>query len=231
MPVDKDKEVASFRGLWKDGYFDADPLVPFADSSYARDDKVGHISVYHATYLYCIQQHVHADTVALELGPGRGAWTKSMLGAKEIWAVDAVSAEDNKFWEYVGKRNDVKYVTVNDFLCRELPDRHFTYMFSFGCLCHVSFPNIAAYAENLWAKLRPGAVCFWMVADYEQFERVSKRKISGAGRLPDDKPVPGRWFDAGKRRTCEMLGAAGYRIVHEDIGTCPRDPIIHFVRP
>lgn len=229
MPVDK--EIASFHGLWENGYFDADPLLPAAESSYSRDDKAGYISVYHATYLYCIKQFVSRQTTALEIGPGRGAWTKCMKHAKEVYAIDAESAKNNKFWEYLGKSDNIKYIQVNDFECKELPDNHFDYMFSFGCLCHVSFPNITAYANNLYNKLVSGSECFWMIADYEQFERVGGRKIGPEGLLPDDEPRPGRWFNAGKQRTCEMLVKRGYRIVQEDIGTCLRDPIIHFVRP
>jgi len=42
-------------------------------------------------------------------------------------------------------------------------------MFSFGCLCHVSFDGITAYAQNLLPKLKSGAHCFWMVGDYKKF--------------------------------------------------------------
>ena len=45
----------------------------------------------------------------------------------------------------------------------------------------------------------------------------------------DDKPRPGgRWYHAGKERTCQMLVDLGYQIIDPDVGTCPRDPIIHF---
>jgi hypothetical protein len=92
-----------------------------------------------------------------------------MLGAKEVWVMDALSAEHNAFHEHVGRHPHVHYIQVNDFECRALPEDHFDYMFSFGCLCHVSPDGIREYARNLWTKLRPGANCFWMVADYEKF--------------------------------------------------------------
>ena len=46
-----------------------------------------------------------------------------------------------------------------------------------------------------------------------------------------DEPIPGRWYHAGVERTCELLRECGFRIVERDVGTCLRDPIIHFMRP
>ena len=140
---------------------------------------------------------------------------------------------------------------------------HFDYMFSFGCLCHVSFDGIEAYAENIFDKLKPGANCFWMVADKKSYERFRKyadhydiwkqlapaRRASSTSFRPffnmfsrmstpdfmekDDfaESQQGHWHDAGAERTCEMLKSKGYRIIEQDVGTVPRDPIIHFVRP
>ena len=42
-------------------------------------------------------------------------------------------------------------------------------MFSFGCLCHVSFEGITEYAVNIHPKLKQGSNCFWMVADYKKY--------------------------------------------------------------
>ncbi len=48
-----------------------------------------------------------------------------------------------------------------------LPDNKFSYLFSFGCFCHISFDGITEYMKKLFPKLREGANCFVMVADYE----------------------------------------------------------------
>ncbi len=163
------KELESFQGVWQGGYYEGDPLNPMAKSSY---QQLGFMSVLHATTLRCIRPYINDETIALEIGPGRGAWTRAMLGAKEVWTMDALSAEHNKFFEYVGDASNVNYMQVEDFTCSKLPDDHFTYMFSFGCLCHVSFDGVTAYAQNLFPKLKSGADCFWMVADYEKWNET-----------------------------------------------------------
>lgn len=254
------QELESFQGIWSGGYFEADPLDPVAKSGYGA---LGYMSVLHATYLACIKPYITAETVALEIGPGRGAWTKTLLGAREVWALDALSARHNGFFEYVGTSENVRYVEVTDFECRMLPDDYFTYMFSFGCLCHVSFDGIRLYAQSLFNKMRSGSHCFWMVADYEKYNKAAEslddlsiwRRLAPLGwpglplrlmmklaesRVPGlitkdvhetDEPIPGRWYHAGAERTCELLRECGFRIVDRDVGTCLRDPIIHFMRP
>lgn len=69
------------RPLWEGGYYEGDPLDPVGRSSYGAG---GYISVLHAVYLTCVRPYVNADTLALELGPGRGAWTRALLPAREV---------------------------------------------------------------------------------------------------------------------------------------------------
>jgi hypothetical protein len=249
------EELRSFQTLWKTGYFEGDPLDPMAASSYL---DIGYMSVLHVTYLVCLRPFITPDTVALEIGPGRGAWTKCMLKAKEVWCLDALSADHNGFWEYVGKADQVRYFQVTDFTCSMLPDSHFDYLFSFGCLCHVSFEGITQYLTNLYRKLKPGANCFIMVADYDKCNRAVRagKWLSVSRALParlravrriydafskdrrmkllapdtDDIPTPGRWYHAGTERTCELLQKLSYRVINPDMGVNHRDPVIHFTR-
>ena len=224
--------------------------------------QLGFMSILHATYLRCIKPYINRHSVALEIGPGRGAWTKALLPSKEIYALDALPAEHNKFFEYLGHPQNVKYFQVKDFECEMLPDSYFDYMFSFGCLCHVSFKGIREYAKNLHPKLKVNSNCFWMVADYEKHNSaisnldelsiwsalmpksrkylplkwlfmhlMKKDKLRREPqRDENDEPNGGRWYDAGIGRTCSMLEEVGYQIVDPDVGTCLRDPIIHFTK-
>jgi hypothetical protein len=219
------------QSLWKGGYFEGDPLNPNAISSYDEmglgkidEAGLGKISVLHATYLHCIKPYIK-NSIALEIGPGRGGWTRCLLPAKEVWCLDAYSAEYNKFFEYVGKQSHVQYHVVEDFSFSKLPEKHFNYVFSFGCLCHISFEGIYEYAKNMYNKLITGANCFWMVADYKKYNTAVKKPVLDLNQ-PDDL-VPGRWFNTYDR-VIKALSDLNYTIVATDVGTCLRDPIIHF---
>jgi hypothetical protein len=248
-------ELGSFQQLWQGGYFEGNPLDPLATSAYGQ---LGFISILHATYLRCIKPYVRSETVSLEIGPGRGAWTRCLLPSKQVYALDALSAEHNGFFNYLGHPRNVKYFQMTDFDCGFLPDNSIDFMFSHGCLCHVSFDGITQYATNLFPKMKTGSDCFWMIADYEKYNAAYARlsiwealdrtlpphgkpliaqlrhmneKIHRIPADENDQPAPGRWYDAGINRTCAMLESVGYKILDPDVGTNPRDPIIHFRKP
>jgi len=173
----KDRELRSrddlslFNGIWEGGYYEGNPLDPVGWSSYGT---LGYMSVLNATYVACIKPYVTPSSCVLEIGPGRGAWTKTFveLDAAEIWCLDALSREYNHFDNYVGSHQALWYFQVSDFSCDRLPENHFDYLFSFGCFCHISFAGIREYMTNLHAKLRNGAHGFIMVADYDKFNRA-----------------------------------------------------------
>ena len=164
-------ELDSFRGLWPGGFFVGDPLDPM----FSPHGVFGDMEAYDVIYLSCIRPYVSADTVVAELGPGRGAWTKTFRDAKEVWCLDALSAEHNGFWEYVGESPTIHYFQVDDFSCSMLPDDGIDYLFSYDTLCHVSFEGVRAYAEALHPKLRQGAHGFLMVADFDSTRSSSTR--------------------------------------------------------
>jgi hypothetical protein len=166
-------ELDSFQNLWKGGYFEGDPLDPLGMSGYGF--SLNYLSVLYVTYCRCIEPYINSTTIAIEIGPGRGAWTKTMLAAKEVWTLDALSAEHNGFFEYLRFPGNVNYFQVSDFSCSMLPCNYFDYMFSFGCLCHVSFRGITEYAHNIFPKLKSGCNCFWMVADYRKYNEAVKK--------------------------------------------------------
>lgn len=167
------KELDSFQKIWKGGYYEGDVLSELSFSTYGRS---GFMSILYATYLKCIKPYINDKTIVLEIGPGRGTWTKTMLDAEKIIVIDALSAEHNKFWEYIGEQAKIDYFQVSDFSCKELPDNFFNYMFSFGCLCHVSYDGIVEYAKNLYPKLKSGCNCFWMIADYDKYNALLEKE-------------------------------------------------------
>ena len=266
-------EIKRFEGLWRGGYFEGDPLDPLSRSTYFQ---MGFISILHAIYQACVKPYITPDTVVLEIGPGRGAWTKTMLPAKEIWCLDALSADHNGFWPYVGEehRSKIRYIQVTDFLCRDLPDNHFDFLFSFGTFCHIPWEQQRQYYENLFRKMRPGATGFVMFADHDKFNGALKTYrnlrihfqpfrrnvtfstfIELSRRLRDkflgretwlgyagfkelseaDKkntsPTSRMWRHADTAATRQFLESIGWEVVTEDIGLCPRDPIVQFRKP
>lgn len=250
------KEIKSFQNLWEGGYCEGNPLDPVGHSGYGR---LGYMSVLHATYITCIKPYIFPQTNVLEIGPGRGCWTKCFINANEIWCLDALSAEYNNFWNYIGKKDNVKYIKVDDFSCSMLPEDHFDYFFTFGCFCHISNGGIDEYMKNVYPKLKHGAHGFVMIGDYEKYNNLVENRTScdicnsifkgsRKGKLiwklikpfvplkikkmkdTDDKIQPGRWYAYSTEDFCRMLVSLGYVVIDKDCGVNHRDPVIHFIK-
>jgi phospholipid N-methyltransferase len=192
--------VALWEGFWKGGYYEGEPLDPFGESSYAQ---MGFMSVLHAIYQVCIKPNVTPGANVLEIGPGRGAWTKTMLAAEEIWCLDVNTAEHNGFWQHVGEENrhKVRYLHVSEFSCSELPNEHFDFLFSYGTFCHIPVEGQRLYFRNLLGKMRKGAHAAIMVADYDKYNAAVRQygNLSVAlRRYPSTLKFGRRLFDLGR---------------------------------
>jgi SAM-dependent methyltransferase len=220
-------ELTSFSSLWKGGYW----------NDVERDEPPRHLRRV-AEYL---QQFIHSSTTALEIGCGKGAWTKKMLQAKHIYCLDALSAKHNRFWRNVGKRHahEITYVQVQNFLLEDIPNGSIDFVFSYDCFCHISYSGMHEYLRNLRPKLRDGARCLVMVGDYDKYSSCGEtpaltpiyRTIEEELQDFDGPPYPGRWYWYGLERFCAALEQFGYQILDPDIDLDERDPICLFQNP
>jgi hypothetical protein len=158
-------ELSTFKDIWHGGFFSCNPADPVASPR----GLTSFIGISHAIYLAGINAHTTPSTTVLEIGCGRGAWTRLMLAAREIYCLDALPPQHNGFYEYVGSHDHVHYVTVEDFSLKEVPLDAIDFVFSYDALCHVSFDGICEYATNLFPRMRKGAHGIWMFADYRKY--------------------------------------------------------------
>lgn len=163
-----DEFFGKFRRQWPGGFFEGDPLDPMGQSHYSA---FGFNSILYTVYVACIRPYVGQDTTVLEIGPGRGAWTKAFLecGSQKVYAVDAAPPEHTCFWDYIGKTERVEYITSSDLTLSAVPDDAIDYFFSFGVFCHLKPEMCETYIASLAPKLRRGAECFLMIADFDKY--------------------------------------------------------------
>lgn len=69
-------ELLSFSKHWRGGYLEGNPLDRLSNSHYR---SIGYNSVLFTIFVACIKPYVNNSTAVLEIGPGRGAWTKAIL--------------------------------------------------------------------------------------------------------------------------------------------------------
>jgi hypothetical protein len=227
-----EKEIASFNELWVGGT--TRPKFGWEKSKMRAEyqDLEGIVEV-------CIDPYIDGATV-LEIGAGGGFWTQRMLKAKEINCFDALSADHNKFWDRVNRRDGIEYFQVTDFECNDLTDDSIDYLFSYDVFCHISLSGSDAYLKNLHKKLKVGANCFIMIGDINKYKSEAGKKkmvkVGGHSDLSDlvedddGDPTPGRWYLYGVDKFCALLDKYGYTLVSKDvvIDIDKNSPIIHF---
>jgi phospholipid N-methyltransferase len=169
MPGSEFQRQFSF--TWEGGYYEGDVRDPMGSSTLG---VFGYNSVLYTTYLACIRPYVEKGATVLEIGPGRGAWSKPILdqGAGILYAVDAASAEHTGFWKYVGNDARAKWIVSEDFNLSEIPDNSVDFVFSIGCFCHLRPEMCEAYVEAIARKMKPGANAIIGYADFDQYMRV-----------------------------------------------------------
>jgi len=223
------RELDSFQTLWEGGFGCA--IFSNEDS---EADNVADI---------CIKPYINKKMVVLEIGCGAGRYTKRLREAKKIYCFDALSAEHNRFWERFEKNEYIVYHQVKDFKCHELPNDSIEYIFSYDTFCHISYSGADAYLKNLYCKLKKGANCFIMIADFVKYscEEGKKSLARRAGFSSfeelvidyDGEPRSGRWYFYNTQRFCKLLEKYGYIIVNRDVVSELNimSPIIHFRKP
>lgn len=230
-------------GVWRGGYFEGNPQDPNGLCSYPKkmiyEQQL--TNPLYVCYLECILPYVINKDV-LELGPGRGAWSKAILSLnpKSFKCLDALSPEYNQFWNYVPKREKAKYFQIFDYSLSEIENNSIDYVFSFGVFCHISPLLVEEYLRNLYPKLRQGAKCFILYADYDKKNSYAE-KYNVPGQLETKRDElqyyrinpnsPMGWYHMGINRMKETLLQIGYEVISPDVEVNERDPIAHFIRP
>jgi len=179
-----------FSETWTGGYLEGDPLDAMAESTYG---VYGYNSSLHTIYLACIRPYVGSETVALEIGPGRGAWSKVILSRNcaRLYAVDAASAEHTHFWNYVGQIQRATYFVAKDFELSDIPDNSINFFFSFGVFCHLRPDMCERYIQSLARKMTSKSTGFLMTADFGKYNRCQDDADNSSLK---------RFFDHQKRK-------------------------------
>lgn len=112
------------------------------------------------------------DARVLELGPGKGSWSKAILDAIRQGQLHTVDFQNVEQWlqpsKYQG-RLVCHTVTDNSFSCA--PDEYFDFFWSFGVLCHNNREHILKILKNSLPKMKKSGVA---VHEYSGWDRLNR---------------------------------------------------------
>jgi SAM-dependent methyltransferase len=104
-----------------------------------------------------LEPYVEEDTVALEIGPGGGRWTRYLLRAREVIVVEL----NSEFFPYLEERfpeskEKLRFYQTSGYELDGIESRSVDFVFSFGTFVHIDPDGIDAYLGEIRRVLRPG---------------------------------------------------------------------------
>ncbi|MFX0201329.1 MAG: methyltransferase domain-containing protein [Candidatus Hodarchaeota archaeon] len=208
------------------GYDSGDVLSIAPDTTRAKEEKLIGGS-YREVFFEAVLHYLKPASKVLELGPGRGAWTRAILEYLPQGELHTVDFQDVTKWLCPEKHKGrlvCHQVDNNSFACLE--NNYFDFFWSFGVLCHCNAEHISEILDNALPKMKPGGVAVHQYGDWNKLERFGWEKggipLSFKGRSDDDI-----WWPRNNQVTMSAIATAtGWTVVTADLGLVKRDSII-----
>jgi phospholipid N-methyltransferase len=182
---------------------------------------------YREVFRQAVVPHLRPDSTVLELGPGKGSWSRALLPRipeGRLFAADYVDVS----WALRPEEDDGRLVfhQVADNTFSAFRDGQFDFFFSFGVLCHNPAAAILEILANALPKMRVGATAVHQYGDWEKLDAYGWER----GEVPEAfKELPDEeiwWPRNSAAQMAELARAAGWTVVSEDLGLLGRDGLI-----
>ena len=156
--------------------------------------------------------YITQDSVIVEIGPGGGRWTRYMLAAKEIYAIDYYQEMLREFNKNFHGHKNVKCVKNNGDDFPGISPNSIDFVFSYGTFVHLDIDIIDRYLGNMKPLLKTKAN---VVIQYSDKTKPLARMNEG---FSDNDP--------DKMRS--LILSHGYIVYEEDTKSISHSSIIRF---
>lgn len=158
--------------------------------------------------------YITPQTTVVEIGVGGGRWTRYMLAARQIYAVDYhQELLDELKANFPGERITFVHNHGDDF--PGIPPQSVDFIFSFGTFVHLDREIINGYLANMKGLLKPDATVFLQYSDQTK---------------PLAQVEPG-FSDNDPDKMRGLVTSHGYNILEEDVKTLWHSAVIRFGLP
>lgn len=167
-------------------------------------------------------KYIKPSSNVLELGPGKGSWSKAIVDILETGSLTTLDFQDVSQWIHGDK---VRHFQVQDIDYAFLEEEYFDFFWSFGVLCHNNIDMIYRIMQEVYPKLRKNAILIHQYADWEKLYEYGWEK----GAIPVDfQKMPDNqiWWPRNNKATMQtILEGVGYEILQIDCNLVGRDSI------
>lgn len=182
---------------------------------------------YREVFRRAVLPYLAEDSRVLELGAGRGSWTRAILKHVPRGEVTVLDYQDVAKWlkpdRYAGRLTCLR---VSDNSFSAVADGSFDLFFSFGVLCHNNGADISEILRNSLPKMKRGGVA---VHQYGEWNKLADYGWWRGGipprfqRRTDDEI----WWPRNTREGMAAMAAeAGWTVLAADLDLVKRDGII-----
>ncbi len=208
------------------GYDSGNVTAFFANRVRRREERrIG--GSYRKVFKEAVQPFIKSDSAVMELGPGKGSWSRSILDIVQEGSLTTVDFQDVTPWlrpQQHGGRLKCHQVTDNSFEC--IDDHSIDFFWSMGVLCHNNQGHIREILENsLWKVKRGGYSCH-QFADWKKLDSYGWHK----GGVPEEfkrKPDDEIWWPRNDTETMSKIATdAGWHVKVADLGILKRDGLM-----
>jgi SAM-dependent methyltransferase len=194
-----------------------------------EEKKIG--GSYRKVFQQAIAPFLNPDSTVLELGPGRGAWSRAILKHIPYGQLITVDYQDVTRWlhpeQYCG-RLICHQVFNNRF--DEIEDQSVDFFWSMGVLCHNNQAEIAELLQNALPKMKPGGVACHQYSDWDKLDRFGWTR----GGVPEDfqeQPDDEIWWPRNNQFGMQRIAeSAGWQVITPDMELVERDSLIQLRR-
>lgn len=113
------------------------------------------------------------DFRVLELGPGKGSWTRALFSVITQGEIHTIDLQDIRPWvkDLIALFSDrffIHQVAIGEKDYNFIPDNYFDAFFSFGVFCHMNLDELEAFLSMLRTKLKKGSICIAQYSDWQK---------------------------------------------------------------
>jgi hypothetical protein len=208
------------------GYDSGDVLAATSDPvRQSEEQRIG--GSYREVFTKAAIPYLKPDSTVLELGPGKGSWSRAILKFITSGKLHVLDFQDVKPWlkpENYESRLVCHQVSDNSFSA--VPDDTFDFFWSFGVLCHNNVGDIRTILKNSLPKMKKGGIAVHQFADWAKLNQFGWKE----GGVPEEfrsQPDEKIWWPRNNQDIMAATASeAGWKVLVQDLGVVKRDSVI-----
>jgi SAM-dependent methyltransferase len=212
--------------------YDSGDVLAWIPNRVRRNEERRIGGSYRRVFRHAVLPYLKSDSTVLELGPGRGSWSRAILKYLPQGKLITVDFQDVDRWlraEEHGGRLVCHQVQNNSF--DVIHDASIDFFWSMGVLCHNNLEQIFEVMSNALPKMKPGGVACHQYSDWDKLTQFGWERGSVPREFqsqPDDQIW---WPRNSSSRMASLCRECGWQVESPDIQLLRRDGLIRLRRP